>query len=145
MRDLASLLKPVLVVNPAVYTASQTPVVLDCRDANGVSFVIAVGVGGITFTAVDSLKFALEDSEDGIPFADVEPKYLNGTDAPQTVAAGGVVLSFEALKAAASLHEIGYIGGKKWLRATLILNGTHGTGTPVAVSAIKGHLAHVPG
>lgn len=144
MRDLASLLQPVSVVAPAVYTSSPAAVPLDFRDANGAVFSISVGAAGIVFSSTNSLQFALQDSEDGVTYADVDIKNLNGADKPASVGSGGVILSFTAAKAAATLHEIGYIGGKKYLRAALLLNGTHATGTPVSVVAIKGHLARVP-
>lgn len=144
MRDLASLLQPVSVVAPAVYTSSPAAVPLDFRDANGAVFYVAIGAGGIVFSSTNSLQFALQDSEDGVTYADVDSKNINGSDKPVSVGSGGILLSFSSAKASATLHEIGYIGGKKYLRATLLLNGTHATGTSVSVVAIKGHLARVP-
>ena len=145
MRALASNLAPINLVGPAVLSTPPPPIVIDARDSNGIIFCVSVGISGITFSPTNSLQFTLQDSEDGVVFNEVSLITINGTSAPASIAAGGVILSFTGAKTAVSLDEIGYIGGKKWLRAALVFNGTHATGTPVSLIAIKGHLARVPG
>ena len=43
-----------------------------------------------------------------------------------------------------AISSVGYIGGKRYIRAVANFSGTHGTATPLGVSVIKGHARKNP-
>ena len=56
----------------------------------------------------------------------------------------GVIATFDANGEAPSIASVGYIGGKRYIRAVANFSGTHGTATPLSVSVIKGHARNNP-
>jgi hypothetical protein len=51
----------------------------------------------------------------------------------------GIIKSLIAAHAAAGAYRFGYKGGKRYIRLTADFSGTHGTGTPIAASALLMH------
>ncbi len=140
MRDLASNLARLVAVFPAVLTASPTPTVIDRRGFRSLAIIIQTGAGGITFTGTNKLENIIEHSDDNSTFTAVAAAdLLTGQGTNPTVAAGGIVESYVAAKAAASTNEYGYIGSKRFVRVTPTFGGTHATGTVVGVLALLGH------
>jgi hypothetical protein len=139
MRDLASNLTTTVGVFPAVLTASPTPTVFDRRGFRSLAFLIQTAAGGITFTGTNKLEQIVEHSDDNSTFTAVAAAdLLTGQGANPTVAAGGIVESYVAAKAAASTNEYGYIGSKRYVRVTPTFGGTHATGTMVGVIGLLG-------
>lgn len=130
---------------PAVSTTTPTVTVFDRLGSRSLAIIVQVGAGGITFTGTNKLEIIVEDSDDGSTFAAVTTGNLrNSTGASQTVAAGGIVESYVAAKAAASTNEYGYIGGRRYVRVTPTFGGTHATGTLTGVTFVAGELTYAP-
>lgn len=143
MRDMASNMSPRTVVVPIVATTTPTVVAVDRQGFESVTFVAQVGAGGITFTGTNKIELILEHSDDNSAWSTVtNPKDVVGRTATIT---SGIVDAWTSAKAAASIHEYGYIGGKRYVRLTPTFGGTHGTGTAVAVTAMLGHPNNAPG
>ena len=149
MKDLFSVLLPQRVIPFATYTTTQTGTVIDLAAAGlqggifkSALLMIDAGIGGITFSGTNSITIELQDSDDNSTFADVDITKVNGlTDTSLT---GGVIKSWTAAKAAATLNAIGYRGGKRYVKVIANFNGTHGTGTPLGVWAILGDSGYQP-
>jgi hypothetical protein len=55
-----------------------------------------------------------------------------------------VVATFDADTEIPAVTTVGYIGGKRYIRAIANFSGTHGSGTPLSVSVIKSHARKNP-
>lgn len=140
MRDLYNNLDPALAVAPAVYTADSTPTSIDLKGSRSALMDIAVGVGGITFSGTNKIEFVMEHCDDDSAWSAVA---LSDVQGPASVTSG-IVHSLVAAHAAASLTKVGYIGHKRYIRLTADFSGTHGAGTPISASVMRGHLLERP-
>lgn len=143
MRDLASFIAPVLALNPASPTTTPTAIVMDMQGFDAAALLLAIGVGGITFTSTNKIEFQLEHADDNGSgaagtYSNVTADDLYGADAPATVT-GGIIKALTTAHATPDVSEFGYKGGKRFLRFTATFSGTHATGTPLAAVLVKGH------
>jgi uncharacterized membrane protein YidH (DUF202 family) len=118
----------------AIATATVTPVPVDrtIQPWRRMALALTIGAGGITFTGTNKLDIVIEHSDDGTTFVPVTAADMLGV----TTVTAGSVLSFQAAKAAVSVHLFAYIGDKRAVRATATFGGTHATGTLVVGSWI---------
>lgn len=142
MRDSSKDVKVVTSIAAASRTADNTPVAVDRAGYEGVTYIISVGVGGITFDDTNKAEFKLTHSDDDVTYtavtdADVVITLPDGTAG--TVDTGGIVLSLVVAHAAATVTKVGYIGGKQHTKLLDDRSGTHGTGTPVSAIAVLSH------
>lgn len=135
-RDLHDNLSSMNLIAPAVLAADNTPTSVDLLGFRAAMVMIWVGVGGITFSGTNRVDFVLEHSTDNSTWAAVTQADVLGA----TVAAGGIVRSLIAAKAAvdAAPTELSYIGGRRYIRLTADFSGTHGTGTAMTAFAVRG-------
>lgn len=135
-------LSEILVFGPAVLAADNTPAALDISDCGSVDILIEAGIGGITFDATNKVEFKITHSDDDSTYTAVAANdVVLGTNCDAAVGTGGIVRSLIAAHAAATLAKLAYIGGKKFLKILADFSGTHGTGTPIAVTLVKSRLA----
>ena len=166
MRNMGAYITPKRLIAEATLTATPTAVVIDRSNTNNnkydaVEFAFHAGAGGITFSNTNFLALKLEDSDDGSTYANVIMP-TNGGNSPVirslvTAAAGaptfgqdpdsnGYVRFINAAKAAADTDPFGcsYVGDKRYIRASIVFGGTHGTGTLVGLYAILGFPLLLP-
>lgn len=143
MKDLVSVISPAIALAPATYSATASGTIVDRKGFESVTLDLMVGVGGITFDDDDSITFSLQDSDDGSTFANVETDDLIGDDAPDSVS-DGVILTLNSAHTAATVANIGYIGGKRYLQLVATFSGTHDTGTPIAAEMVLGNPEQFP-
>ena len=141
MRDLHNNIKVVDVVSPAVYSDDNTPVTIDRQGFESVEIIFSVGVGGITFTGTNKIEMKLTDSPDDSTYTAVTADDLLGVD---TVGAGGIVESFVAAHAAATVHKVGYVGGERYIQLLADFGGTHAAGTAISAVAVLSNPASAP-
>ncbi|MEA1831732.1 hypothetical protein U8607_06505 [Methylobacterium durans] len=138
MRDWTHNFGAVNAIAPAVLTDDPAAITVDRSGYDAVTFVLMLGVGGITFTNTNRIDFILEHSDDGTSWEAVDPSNVLGA-IPD---ASGIVLSQRSAHPAATLHRIGYvdgtIGDRRYVRLRPDFNGTHGTGTPMSALAVLG-------
>lgn len=141
-RDDMSNISPVVVFGPITINADNTPAAIDLGDADSATIQIAVGVGGITFTADNKIEFKVtaSDTSDGTYAAVAAADVVLGTGCDTSVGTGGIVKSLIAAHAAASISQFAYVGGKRFIKVLADFSGTHGAGTPLAVSVQKSRL-----
>ncbi|HTN60742.1 MAG TPA: hypothetical protein VL147_04230, partial [Devosia sp.] len=133
MRDLASFIAAAMLIGPATLAADNTPASFDLQGFDSAAILLAIGAGGITFDGSNKIEFVLTHADDdgtGSPgaFTPVTAADIYGANAPTTVT-GGIVKSLIVAHAAADVTEIGYKGGKRFLKLLADFSGTHGTGT----------------
>ena len=138
MRAIVDKMLSVVGIGNATLIADNTPAAVDLRGFDGCALEFAVGIGGITFTGTNKVEFKVTHSDDDSTYtavvdADVDLTQSNIT----TVGTGGIVYSLIAAHAAATVLNVGYIGGKRYVKVLADFSGTHGTGTPIGVQVIK--------
>lgn len=124
----------------AVRTATAAGAGVDTQGYDAAELVYHFGVGGITFDATNKLGLKLEHSADNATWSAVADADVNG----YTGLTAGVFLEFTSAQAAAQAVKIGYVGGKRYLRPSLVFSGTHGTGTACGAVAILGEPELMP-
>jgi hypothetical protein len=139
-RDLHDNLSTALLVAPQTATTDITPVSVDLLGFRAAMVLLYIGIGGITFTTTNKIEFILEHSNDNSTWNAVAQADVLGP----TVAAGGIVRSLVAAKAAADVQEISYIGGRRYVRLMPDFSGTHATGTPMTAFMVRGMPEQMP-
>ena len=140
MRDIISSIGLVSVITPAVLTADSTPSVIDLAGFDSAALLIHVGAGGITFTGTNKVEFKLTHSDDDTTYEPVTADDVQGV----TAGTGGVVHALVAAHPDPAITKVGYIGNRRYLKMLADFSGTHGTGTPIAVTLFKGNPRHAP-
>lgn len=134
MKDLHSSLTIVSAIGAAELAADNTPVAIDLQGYNSAEIVLAVGIGGITFSGTNKIEITVTHSDDNATYTAVTDTDLLGVAGTT----GGIVKALVAAHAAAACYRVGYKGGKRYLKVLAKFSGTHGTGTPIAAIIIKG-------
>jgi hypothetical protein len=126
MRDIASNLKDVLALAPAVQSACINGPAIDLLGFGSVAAIVNTGaiVGAGDFTA----KLQESDTTTSGDFTDV--------------AAGNLVGAFLASLAADATAKVGYVGNKRYARVVLTKNG--GTSIAAGAVAVKGNASTRP-
>jgi hypothetical protein len=135
MKDLHSIVAVDQLIPAATHEADNTPTAADLLGFESAEIVIAVGVGGITFTTSNKVEFKLTHSDDGANYEAVTVDDMLGLD---SVGTGGIIHSLIAAHAAATVTKVGYRGGKRYLKLLADFTGTHAAGTPMAAILVKG-------
>ena len=120
MRDLANSIAVVETLESATRTANANGTGIDLQGFESATVIAQVGAEGITLSGTNYITFSLEHSDD---------------DATYTAVATADVVE-------GTVATIGYIGGKRYVRAVVSYEGTHGTGTPSNAVIVKGHPRH---
>lgn len=135
MKDIHSAMAVALMIGNEVLSADNTPAAVDLIGYDAAEVVLAIGAGGITFTATNKIEFKLTHSDDDVTYEAVELKDVLGVE---SIGTGGIIKTLTSAHAAAAAYRFGYKGGKRYLKLLADFGGTHGTGTPIAALVIKG-------
>lgn len=140
-RDQASSIFPVTAIVPAVLTADNTPAAIDLRGYHSATILLTIGVGGITFTGTNKIEFVLTHSDDDTTYTPVtDNDVVKDVLAPDAIT-NGIVRALTAAHAAADVQKLGYVGGKRYVKLLADFSGTHGTGTPIAATVVRGNAS----
>ena len=141
MRDLKNNIGVVQSLAPAARDADANGTGVDLQGFESATVVIDMGAEGITLSTTNKIEIELEHSDDDATYTDV-------TSSADVIGAtpdsSGVIATFDANGEAPAIASVGYIGGKRYIRAVANFSGTHGTATPLSVSVIKGHARKNP-
>lgn len=135
LKDIHSGMLAAVALAAAALDATTAGATVDVAGYDGCEFVIAVGVGGITFSGTNKVTFIMEDSADGSTWAAVADGYVLGAG----TVTDGIVKVLNEAHAAAAIYRFGYVGYKRYVRIRAVFAGTHGTATPMsAVAMLRG-------
>lgn len=137
MRDLKNNIGVVQSLAPAVRDADANGTGVDLQGFESATVLIDMGAEGITLSTTNKIEIELEHSDDDSTYTDVAAGDVIG-------ASSGTIATFDANSEIPAVSSVGYIGGKRYIRAVANFSGTHGTGTPVAVSVVKSHARSNP-
>ena len=141
MRDLKNNIGVVQSLAPAARSSDADGTGVDLQGFESATIVIDMGAEGITLSSTNKIEIELEHSDDNSTFTDV-------TSSADVIGAtqdsNGVIATFDDVAEAPAVSTVGYIGGKRYIRAVANFSGTHGSATPLAVSVIKGHARSNP-
>ncbi|MFB0875463.1 MULTISPECIES: hypothetical protein [unclassified Sphingobium] len=135
MKDIHSDISVAVAIENATLSADNTPLAIDLLGYNAAEIILAIGVGGITFSGTNKIEFKLTHSDDNTTYTAVELKDMLGVTSVDT---GGIIKALTSAHAAAAAYRFGYKGGKRYLKLLADFSGTHGTGTPIAGLVLKG-------
>jgi hypothetical protein len=141
-RDLNTVIRIVPALVPAVKTATATGLDINLKKYESAVFNIAIGANGDTWSTsvYQTWKFQhADDNGSGAAgsYADCAAADLIDDQTSNKLTTGTIVMNGTTYQNA--VYQIGYIGGKQWVRVQMLTTGTHTTGTPVAATVIKGH------
>ena len=111
------------------------------------TLVAYIGAEGDTLTRSVYFEISLEHSDDNSDWSDcAQADITNGT-----IAAGGIWLKVDGTGTAGTsgnpdstgtVTQVGYIGGKRYVRGVIAKTGTHSNGTPIGLLVVKGNAIH---
>ena len=127
MKEIYNQISVQQALAPVVVTADKLSAAIDMAGANALSVNVSFGAPGDTLGATVYFSVSLVDSDDGTTYTAVDSAYVLGT-----------LGKFD--DDAAAQMNAAYLGGKRYVKVSIDVVGTHSTGTPIAVTAIKGEL-----
>ena len=140
MKDLHSRISAAVLIGSATLAADNTPAAVDLRGYESAEILLALGIGGITFSGTNKIEFVLTHSDDDVTYTNVADADMLGVSGISS----GIIKSLTAAHAAAAVYRYGYKGGKRYLKLLADFSGTHGTGTPIAATLIKSDGSNNP-
>lgn len=143
MREQFSQLKNVMMLGAGTRTTDSTAIWVDRANYEAFTILLSIGVGGITFDSSNKIEFKIyeSDASDGTGATLVAEADLIGASGAGST---GILKSLVAAHAAAASYMYGYRGNKRYIGIVADFTGTHGTGTPMAITAILGKPRNSP-
>ncbi len=135
MRDLYHNVAVQQALNPVNSTTTKTSSTIDLQGFNSATVVFAIGLAGDTLSGSVYWTLKLQDSDNDSSYADVALAGLVN---------GAATYVVNSMSKDETSYSFGYTGGKRYLQAVAIPTGSHSTGTPVGVIALKGAAALKP-
>ena len=142
MRDLGNNVVAVQSLAPVVASGNATTTNstgVDLQFFEGAFVTVASGVEGDTLAANLKYDFYLQDSADDSTYANVAQ-----ADVTDGTVTSGVFLTLDANAETPQVSGIGYIGGQRYVRVSVVRTGNH-SGTPISINVIKGYAIHGDG
>ena len=122
----------------AVKTAAANGTGIDLKGFEEATAIVSVGAEGDTLSSSVYFEISLEHSDDDSTYTDVtQSEIVNGT-----IDAGGIWLKLDGTNGgdpdtAGGQWQLGYVGGKRYVRLVLAKTGTHSNGTPISGMIVK--------
>jgi hypothetical protein len=129
----------------AVKTADANGTGIDLQGFEEATAVVSVGAEGDTLSGSVYFEVSLEHSDDNSTYtACVQKDIVNGT-----IAVGGIFLKLDGTTGGnpdttGGQWQVGYVGGKRYVRLVLAKTGTHTNGTPISGMIVKSRPRNAP-
>lgn len=143
MQDLSNNIELGNSIINGVKTAAANGTGIDLQGFEEATAVVSVGAEGDTLSGSVYFEVSLEHSDDDSTYTDcVQADIVNGT-----IASGGIWLKLDGTTggdpdSAGGQWQVGYVGGKRYVRLVLAKAGTHSTGTPISGLIVKSRPRH---
>ena len=135
-RDISNRTVAVATQVPAVVTADANGTGVDLQGFESAMVVVNTGAEGDTLSGSVKFDFILEDSDDDSTYSAV----TSSTSVTEgSVDSSGIFLTLDANGETPQISQIGYIGGKRYIRCKIDATGSHSNGTPMGVVVVKGN------
>ena len=136
MRDISNKTVAVATQVPAVVTADADGTTVDLKGFQSAMVVVNSGIEGDTLSGSVKFDFILEESDDDSSWSAV----TSSTSVTEgSVDGSGIFLTLDANGETPQISQIGYIGGKRYIRCKIDATGSHSNGTPMGVVVVKGN------
>jgi hypothetical protein len=139
MKDLYSKIKPVLVYAPILVLDATVPaaVEVDLKGFNSAVIEIsnAAKPAGDTGTTTIALSHA---DDDGTGVAGAYTNCVVADVNGLTTVTSGVIFTLATAAQVAAVKQVGYVGGKRFIKITTAEADSNATGTIIGVNVIKG-------
>ena len=139
MKDLRSNISVVQTIAPVAGAADADGATVDLQGYESCTFVINMGIEGITLSGSNKIEIELEESTDNSTWTNVTASTSVIGATPNS---DGKVATFDDNAETPSVATVAYIGDKRYVRVIANFSGTHGTATPYSVTAIRGSARH---
>ena len=145
MQDLSNNIEIGNSIINAVKTAGANGTGIDLQGFEEATAVVSVGAEGDTLSGSIYFEVSLEHSDDDTTYTDcVQADVVNGT-----IAAGGIWLKLDGTTggdpdSTGDQWQLGYVGGKRYVRLVLAKTGTHSNGTPISGMIVKSRPRNAP-
>lgn len=133
-------------VDPATVTSDTNSSAVDMQGYDSLTLLANVGESGDTLSSSVKIEFEVEHADDdgaGSPdtWSDVSDgdllNFVSGTN-------DGTFALVDDPAEDDAAYLTGYVGGKRHVRVVINVTGTHSSGTPISVSAIRSHAGQQP-
>jgi hypothetical protein len=145
MQDLSNNIELGNSIINGVKTAAANGTGIDLQGFEEATAVVSVGAEGDVLSGSVYFEVSLEHSDDDSTYTDcVQADIVNGT-----IAAGGIWLKLDGSTGgdpdtAGGQWQVGYVGGKRYVRLVLAKTGTHTNGTPISGLVVKSRPRSAP-
>ena len=145
MKDMSNSIATAVSLVSAVRTAGANGTGVDLQGYESATLIADVGAEGDTLGSSVYFEISLEHSDDNSTYTDVaQADIVNGT-----IAAGGIWLKLDGTTGgdpdtAGDTWQVGYVGGKRYVRLVLAKSGTHSNGTPISGMIVKSRPRSAP-
>ncbi len=135
MRDLYHNVLATQVLKPATVTTTQTSSAIDLKGYDAASVVFSIGQSGDTLSGSVYWTLTLEESDDDSSYTTVAADDMHNS-------VGSIVINSSSLDETA--YSFGYKGSKRYLKGVATKTGTHASGTPIGIIALRGKAGYSP-
>ena len=137
MRDIANRTKSVTCLTAIVQAGTDANgTTVDTQGFESCMFVVNTGIEGDTLSGSVKFDFILQESTDDSTWSAV----TSSTSVTEgSVDSSGIFLTLDANGETPQVSQIGYIGGKRYVRVKTDATGTHSNGTPMSITAVLGN------
>jgi len=145
MQDLSNNIGISNSIINAVKTTGANGSTVDLQGFENATAVVTVGAEGDTLAANLYFTVALQHSDDNSAWSNAtQTDIVNGT-----IAADGIFLKLDGTTGGnpdttGGEWQVGYVGGKRYVRLVLAKSGTHSTGTAMSGVIIKSTPRNAP-
>lgn len=143
MFDLSNEISTAISLKAKVTTANTTGTGVDLSGYNSAVMIVDVGAEGDTLSSSIYYEIAIQQSDDDSTYAAcTQADIVDGT-----IAASGIFYKIDGTTGGdpdttGVIYRVGYVGGKRYIRAVLTKTGTHTNGTPVGAMVVRGRARH---
>jgi len=118
----------------SVRTADVNSTGIDLKEHDGVLFIVSLGNSADTLSGSVYIELEVETSDDNSAWVDAADADLS---ASVTGTNTGTFAKIDAPGEDSTVFTVAYLGRERYARVVVNVTGTHSTGTPVAVCAIR--------
>lgn len=123
----------------AVTNADANTTAVDCKEHDAVAFLVDMGNSADTLSGSNKIELELEESDDNSTFTDVADADVEGAVSATNTGTFAVI---DAPAEDSTVFTGIYRGNARYVRAVLNFSGTHTTGTPIGVVAVRGRAKY---